>query len=863
MRRSRILAATVLALGTALALGLGLGAIWGWAVGCILLSWIVMCILLMGDSVRHSTPAQDTSALGLEHARSTGISEKAHGSSGIQEPFALEKAQKERPEHVATDEQSEAEAKIAADDEPDPESSSSESSSAEACCKQPPEEGQDDLDAPSTVDDDAEPFSFSILASDLLDSNDPMLVLCDFCKSVSQNASASPFEHYLARRLSEAHVYDWEQKGDAPSVALVLPHRSGCFYFREESRVPLGFHLRILRIEAALNAALAAYGHFDDPLSASEEELFRFEQRVTSSICTQADNITSNDWTYLAMPWESGQGPSRRGEWAVRSSLAESIEALCLPYRLETNFRCNVAGGDIAIELHMTPGSVFPRTTYVDGMGIVATTSHMRNRYASAYAARLGILVANCAFRSSPRIRRVWIACIRTTPSKRSCFYGACIDRRDFTHVRMDAVRNPLAILQSLGATLELKNEVLQPLDQGFYLENERFCPPLRHDLWKLSERSLPPAAAISLGTQRVSGLSIHEELARMLVAEEALRGITTTDGKNSTQICVHSLFTAAHKTSDIDVWQATERTVEKLISGTITPDDYDLLEREIVSGDPLTQAVKRAQQALMHNRPEEALSQLHRALRPIDAQRLYVDTRSVAYRAFDSFAQRALYNRLNSHDTRCVVLVPDAYVIAHLLTSALLLSHENETDTHEALLHAQRAREIAPFSTQAIMSTVACFERAGDISEAISSLKELLECAYDPQSIALAYYRMASMQWQLENRKACRACYQLAAGFSPTLIPIIIAECHMLSLEDSQFSTSLEAEEVKEALREADIPLAPTARISFLLYDCAAASIDAEVFPVAHDLMRILESFTGDDVVHAIRNSLEREPDE
>jgi hypothetical protein len=49
---------------------------------------------------------------------------------------------------------------------------------------------------------------------------------------------------------------------------------------------------------------------------------------------------------------------------------------------------------------------------------------------------------------------------------------------------------------------------------------------------------------------------------------------------------------------------------------------------------------------------------------------------------------------------------------------------------------------------------------------------------------------------------------------------------------------------------------------MAYALYDGATASVDAEVFPVAHDLLTSLEALTGDDVIHGIRMSLENEPD-
>ncbi len=710
-------------------------------------------------------------------------------------------------------------------------------------------------------------FSFPDFCAELLGSERQMAFLCDLCERVAKDDAASPFERYLTRRLDEADIASWEEN-DTPWVRIIIPSHSGMFYLQTLPRIEFGWHLKALRVESALNAARFAYDYLDDPAAASEEELMRVEQRFISSVCAQVSDINSSDWSYLAMPWQTGWGPSERGEWAVRCSLSESIETLKVPHRLVANFRSNVAEGDVAIEIDATPARVFARTAFVDGLGIVPTTSHMRGREASKYAARMGILLANCAFRASERVRRVWVALVRSNPSSRSCLWWACFDRRVFSHLRMDAIGDPLDAISRLGATLSLENEVLQPVDQGFYLEDERFCPSRRHDLWQMSERSLPPSAALHLGTSRVSGLVIHEELLRTIVADDALRGIPQSQTHNATQVGVRSILEAAHKTSDMNVWGAAERVAAKLVDGSLALDDEEALREELIAGDPLSRAVKNAQQSLANERPDVALEQLRAALAPIDGTGAYADSPSTVYRSFDSFAERALYNRLNANDRRCIILVPDAYVIAHLLVSSILLSRSlseeaaKEDDADRALAHARRAHEVAPLATSAFLGTIACLERTGNLADAESALRDMLEVAHDPQGIGLAYYRMAAIQWQLGHHAACIACYQLAAGLMPSLIPIIMAERHMLSRDDHSISSALEPSEVELALSEQKIPLAPTPRISFLIYDCATASIDAEVFPLAHDLMRILESFTGDDVIHGIRNSLEHEPD-
>ena len=110
--------------------------------------------------------------------------------------------------------------------------------------------------------------------------------------------------------------------------------------------------------------------------------------------------------------------------------------------------------------------------------------------------------------------------------------------------------------------------------------------------------------------------------------------------------------------------------------------------------GDILTRANDRAKEFLMSHQPEKALTVLDTVIRQIDEARLYDDSPSVVYRYFDSYVDRALFNRMHAEDSSAaVMLVPDAYYEAHLTLSILNLmrgAHE------EALYHAQRLVTLA-----------------------------------------------------------------------------------------------------------------------------------------------------------------------
>ena len=713
-------------------------------------------------------------------------------------------------------------------------------------------------------------FDYDDFCHSLFFSSDPIAVLQSIVTEAKDKNdvenSVPAAQRFIARLLEEAGVLDSNKK-ELGHVEVVRPRRSGLFYLRvDTTRIPYGAYLRLLQIEAALNALHFAHEYYSDLNNLHEQDFYRIWQRTCASICAQASDVDTADWSYLAMPWQVPFGPSDQGEWSVRLSIAEAIESVVVPYRLEARFRCNVSSGDVAIEFSATPARVFAHSAFVEGIGVVATTTQMREREASAYAARIGILLANHAFRTSSKIRRVWVAAIEETPSSHACLYSACIGRRAFSSLRMSSITSPLDTLRSLGATLQEQDGVLIPTASCFYLEDETFCPRFRHDLWSLSERALSAAAAQSLGAKRVSGLVVHEELPRTLAAEKILRGLPSSSIDSSAQQSVHAIMDAARNTSDFGVWCAAERAAAKLVDGKLNPDDTDSIRKEIISGDELTKAMDRAQRLMARQNPQEALVVINHAIGPLERNGTYCDTNAVAYRSFDSFTERVVYNRLNAHDARSIVLVPDAYLMSHLVASAILISLPREAggDPQRAIAHARRALEIAPLNGTVNLGMAACLEAAGDTNGAAEQLTEYLRVAYHPQGIALAYFRLASLEWRRGAQKACLACYQQAIRLFPPLLPFAISEYQILC--DNQESSSIELldeKQIEEALGKEDIPMAPTPRTSYILYDGAAASVDAEVFPVAREMLNILEALSGDDVIRGIRASLEREPDE
>lgn len=697
------------------------------------------------------------------------------------------------------------------------------------------------------------------LRQKLMESSDPMGLLKLWAADVHRREidadvdpdssdAPKPVESYLARRLDEAGL----QKDDVrlPPIRVVSPRRTHLLYLRTNGSMTYGAKLRVIALEAALNSYAFVCSYFKKPGNATLTQVYQLVQGLTSSVCAQIPNIT------MELPREGQPLSDPDGEWMVREVLGQAIETVHTPYRLTATYRSNVACGDVAIQVDLTPASVFPGTAWVEGLGIVPTTSDMRRQEASRYALRMGIMLAACAFHASQRVRHVWVQGVIDTPTSHDCYYHARIDRSSFRWIEMDHIVDPIQCLLCLGGALRHENGILQPIEDGFSLDDQRFCPPGRFEPVALSTRRLPARYAYALGTDQVSGLAISDEDERQAVADDVVRHLSDSTEKN-----VRMIFDLADQTGDPVVEDAARRTAGKLIDGSISDDDALAVHEEFVSGDELTQAMDLARRQLGDQDYQGAAATVAAALKPIDDARTYEDTDQVKWRAFDSYVDRALYNRLHVGDSRQVRLVPHTYLEAHMTLAIALLAQGN---IKGALEHARRGHELAPISSWTALNLVTCLQATGQDDAAIQQLDDLLRVAHDPQGIGIAYYQMAHLQWSRGNLLAARACFERIPQSMGQLIPSLGSEMGALLAENGgeESPQPLDESTSRQILAQQDIPVAPSERIAHYFYEGMAASFDAEVFPVAKNFVEQLGELSGDDVVMNVIRSVEGEPD-
>lgn len=717
-----------------------------------------------------------------------------------------------------------------------------------------------------------------------------------------EGTAADAVSSYLARGLDEAGLFAAD--ADLPDVTVIRPSRSKTFYLRvDEAQVAWPDMVRVLAIEGALNRTLFAWEHLSAEAEDAEAALDAQALALKAPEDEQADDtdsaaipagtadtaIPAETEALASTPDDAGDTPSAgtptiedcyrfnqalvssiaaqvgtdpiphasmsdvMGEWGVRQSISAGIETFRLPLRLVVNFRVNLMGGDAAIVTKFVPAGAQPASVWSEELGRIVPASHqMREMEATSYALRCVLLLASHAFRCSRRLCHVSVAVVLDTPTRHACLLTGDVARRALRELDLARSFDAVDTCRQLGLTFKLRDGALTEVEQGFSLDDERFCPSTRYATVDLSSRLLPRFEANLLGATRVSDLAINENAHRSEVARELFRELTPSTEKN-----VREILGLTSRDSDPSVVDAGRRTARALIDGSLSDDDAYGMEDEFVDGDELTRSCQRASQLLERNRAHEAVGVLTDALAPIDALDTYTDTDTVVWREFTSYVARTLYNRLLAKPGVTVRLVPDAYFGAQLLmATALMLDGKTEA----ALGFARRAQDLNPLDMSGTLRATRCLEILGRQDEAARELRHYLAYAFDPQGIGTCYYRLAFMEWHLGNLDVADACYQKAV--------VSRASCSgaaMLELQTMRAMTAtkgVEPKQVEKVLEEADVPLAPTEKVVGVLVEAAQAATDAEVFPVARSFATLLGALSGDDVMHGVVNSLEREPD-
>ena len=462
--------------------------------------------------------------------------------------------------------------------------------------------------------------------------------------------------------------------------------------------------------------------------------------------------------------------------------------------------------------------------------------------------------MAAWAFEGAPALNEVWVAGTLDTATSHECLYWGRLTRSDLEGIDLGPGLDPAEALRAAGVTMELDDGALLPVRQGFSLEDELFCPPARYDAPETSDRELPAEAARALGASCVADLGIDEACRRTKATDELIRGIT-----GSTEGNVRLLMSLMTDGADPAMDAACRRVMEGLIEGTLPDDDPLAVAEELAHGDALSRAVELGTSRMMAKDVAGAGRAVLDALAPVEDAGTYADGDDVAWRAFGSYVDRVLYNRLTAGASTRTRLAPAALYQARLIASQTELIQGNAESARGL---AAGAAHLAPLSAEAALQLSNCLSALGDNDGATETVRRMLAYAHDPEAIGMGYIRMAQLQWERDRPRVARACLQRAREYVPG--PLWAAGMQVMAIMGHALDPEGEptAEEARAALLEANVPLAPTERVSEVFFEGLRASLDQEIFPVARDFMSNLGTMSRDDVYFGILRSLEDAPD-
>lgn len=684
----------------------------------------------------------------------------------------------------------------------------------------------------------------------LFSAEHPELELISYVQRVKakvddpQTAPPSVLEGYLARRLEEAGVL--EHGFSLPGLTVVRPQTNGMFFLRlRKDTERYGSVLSMLRVEAALNASVLAEEIFAQRPPQDEKEIYAALDTLVRRIAFERTTLPASDLLGY-------------GEWGARVRLSLALETLRLPYRLSTQFRMNLQDGVAAVEFEVTPLEVFSRSALVEGVGIVPTTHSMRGRAQADYTMRVATLLAQCVFAASSCLERVWVAAIERTPERHSCLLTCTFTREAMMEYYRDQTSDVRLLLSRLGASYAFDGSVLAPCSQGFTLDEERFCPPWRYEPIGLSSRVLRKGEAQALGTDSVSGLEIDEGALRERMAEDIATHLPE-GGVCSCEDAVKAVLSCSCEENHQEFRDAVLHTAQNLIDGVLEPEPFAIID-SLCDDNGVSRALVEAQEFLLDGNPKRAEEVLAKALVPLEERALYRDTATDEWRAFSNYVDRVLYNLMLARKGVTTHLVPEAYVEALLTRSVALLACGRG---EEALALSRRATAICPMSAIVRLHLVQCLEALGEAPEAREQLIMLLNQAHDQEGLGYGYYRMAITLAAEGKTLAARACYQRALSYMPHGAKEVVQHLgNILIAVHFVNERELTIPEMQHALSQEGIPFAPTREVTEAFMGAARASLDAEVFPVARDFLRVLGSVTRNDVMFGVFRSLEDEPD-
>ena len=701
----------------------------------------------------------------------------------------------------------------------------------------------------------------------------------------------------LARWLGEAGFGRLEAL-DLPDDALRLVRTvryADTFYVAVDDEETPVMRREVWALEGALNRFLLVSEAFGDRASlADDADCARWDAYL---IETAASAPVVSDLASAAPAGLPG------GEWAVRCATCAALERLRLPLRAEAQLQCDVSEGVAAIEATVPDAALMPPWRWSDPAssaapsagGWAAVAPVEREAQARRFAMHVGLALALAVLEASPRMRRVDVVARplaegwdegeaefpQGAPAAAPAYYRVALTREvlsDEAAVQAARSGDPTFLFARAGATFDA------PVADPFASVDALPSAMARRMLPEGADEMLPEAIAAVLGTPDASGMRIEGDADRRRVGERlADRIVRSASAIEAIRIAREEQEAAAGRHDELAVAACT-RLMAALAEGSVDMEDQNAIVGCFLGEDRCLVALGRAR-ALAADDPDRAVEVLVDAVAETTGLDGFVDGAQTAYRSFDSYAARLLYNRAlrraragefppspspgapaasaspvpelasiaaaDAH--RRIELPPDSLLLCHL-EIVRLLEHSFER-TDDALRFGRRAIELAPTSPVGYRQLGRAFMLVGDMENAAKTLVGGLGTALQPNDIAVAYYQLAYVLWKAGNPRVGALCYLKSLASSPAVAVQAAAELQEL-VEESGVALP-DKELVDEELAEAGVPVAPLEELLDLLDEGAAAAVDAGLFPVASSLLALRLHYRPDDALVNVLRSL------
>ena len=533
-------------------------------------------------------------------------------------------------------------------------------------------------------------------------------------------------------------------------------------------------------------------------------------------------------------------------EWDARVRFAEFCEKVHLPFRMNYDYDVNLESG------------AFDITAAVPRPGCFAFLGYDEEHTAEVavrYAIDLAEVLADGAFAASKRTETVQVRChefgsdeiLLSFLVKRANLNGGRVTRV-YAHIFDEPIGQNMLVCV---VEPEVPGAWFTPLEDDGNRIADLLKRPDRWVLPELREGELPHDVALACGARTYTDLSISEAATRIDAWNRLEKDL---DGTMSTAIS--RLVALREETDDITAKESANRVADALVNDKLDVSDTEAMGNLFMRGSSLDQACARARKALEDDNEfeiEVATAHLEAELAPLMETGLYLDDDLSVYRYFNSVAERISYNLEMDDGTREVRLVPDAYYGAHSLALRLNSYLGNNT---LAQAHADELIRMAPATADPLLAKVRLLEDESSIIDAADLLKETIVNASVHHDMAIAFYRLAFMEWKLGRADLSVACYERSIELYPPASQQAVIELNDLLESDPQLKRH-KSSDLEAILTAENIPYGED-KVLFERYLRASEALtNAEIFPVAWPTLGAYVDADRDDVLVSVYRSL------